>query len=131
MFSASGLSTFSPPRIAIIAFSKAGLVNPASRAMRPAAHLLSHKTNKNRSVDKYSSPRRWPSLSISFRTVMSSRLTCTLFAAPETSGILFISLSTSVLSSPTRTPALSSKLFPVPSVSSKTAFRTWTGSMYC
>ena len=121
LFSASGLSTFSPPRTDKIAFSRLSLLRPSSCARCAASHLLSHKAKRKRSVEMNLSPSLSASLSIELRIAINSRLIWTLSVAPETSGSLPIASFTLRSSSLTLTPERSKSVLPVPSVSFNTA----------
>ncbi len=102
--SASGLSTFWPPRSAAIAASSGWRLRPAWRAASASANLLSASASKNSSLATNWSPRLRDSFSAACSSPTQSRPTCTC-SCPCTEGSLASASSAACASAATLTPA--------------------------
>jgi hypothetical protein len=126
--SASGLSTFWPPRTASTAASSALRDSPFSRAMRPMSCLLSASASSTSSPAMYSSPRLRPSFSAACSSDTSSRPTWTC-SWPCTWGRLCMAPSAPASRPGTLTPARCSSARGPSSCRSMATSRC-SGSMY-
>ena len=127
--SASGFATFSPPRTALIAWSIAFLLPPASFSRRPASPLSSATARTKSSEAMYWSPRFCASLSVRLRRFERSRPIWTSPPWPSTLGRRSIAFRSPSRSFGTFTPALERSDAVPPSSWSSSAARTCTGSM--
>ncbi len=125
--SASGLSTFWPPRTASIAASSDLREAPNSLSSAPTGVFDSAAASRKSSLEMYWSPRLFASFSAAWSSAVRSRPGWT-GSPPWTVGSRFSASSSAAWTLPTLTPARASSAFG-PSAWASIAVSTWTGSM--